>query len=244
MATRKRGKCCAGELCKHKNLQLCKSHKCSGCNGIVHLLCAAEDAKTDKRVCFKCSSKAAAKRPPPKSTKKKACKACGGTDHERKSSFLCKHNSSKKAPSSASVPSTKRGKQGEKKSDGKKNEAEDKNISRPNFVHMKHEMNPHTTLLWMCLLHISHQLQQNSNFCKRIPAPTEMSMYLPPQKPFWNTGGLCPSCWTFKQAPISTERKGWRSTLICTVGRKRKFQLRSPYHASTTLLPCCITWEW
>ena len=137
MATRKRGKCCAGELCKHKNLQLCKSHKCSGCNGIVHLLCAAEDAKTDKRMCFKCSSKAAAKQPPPKSTKKKACKACGGTDHERKSSFLCKHNSSKKAPSSASVPSNKRGKRGEKQSDGKKNEAEDKNISRPNFVHMK-----------------------------------------------------------------------------------------------------------
>ena len=133
MATQKRGKCCVEELCKNKNLQLCKSHKCSGYNGIVHLVCAAEDAKTDKRLCFKCASKAAAKQPPPKSAKKKACEACGRTDHERKSSQLFKHNSAKRAPSSASVPSNKRGKCGEKKSDSEKNEAEDKNISRPNL---------------------------------------------------------------------------------------------------------------
>eukprot|EP00957_Ditylum_brightwellii_P109079 8321164-Ditylum_brightwellii.AAC.1 len=108
MATQKRGKCCAGELCKH--LQFCKRHKCSGCNGIVHLVCASEDAKTDKRWCFKCASKPAAKPPPPrKSANKKACKACGETDHKRKSSHLCKYNSAKRTPSPASVTSNKRG---------------------------------------------------------------------------------------------------------------------------------------
>eukprot|EP00957_Ditylum_brightwellii_P103140 7860554-Ditylum_brightwellii.AAC.1 len=134
MATWKRGKYHVGELCKHKNLQFCKIHKCSGCNGIVHLVCAAEDAKTDKHWCFKCTSKPAAKHPPPKSASKKVCKACDRTDHKRKSSHLYKHNSAKRAPSLASVPSDKRGNV-EKKSDGEKNEAEDKIISTTNFVH-------------------------------------------------------------------------------------------------------------
>eukprot|EP00957_Ditylum_brightwellii_P019181 1445756-Ditylum_brightwellii.AAC.1 len=102
MATQKRGTCCTGELYKHKNLQLCKIHNCSGCNDIVHLVCAAEDAKADKCLCFKCAPKAAVKQPPPKSANKKAY-------HERKSSHLCKYNSEKRAPSSASAPSKKRG---------------------------------------------------------------------------------------------------------------------------------------
>eukprot|EP00957_Ditylum_brightwellii_P124502 9488460-Ditylum_brightwellii.AAC.1 len=89
MATQKRGKCYAGELCKHQNLQLYKSHKCSGCNGIVHFVCAAEDAKTDKCWCFKCALKPAGKPPPLKSANMKACKACGGTDCKRKSSHMC-----------------------------------------------------------------------------------------------------------------------------------------------------------
>eukprot|EP00957_Ditylum_brightwellii_P204995 15341719-Ditylum_brightwellii.AAC.1 len=70
MATQKRGKYCVGELCNHKNLQLCKSHKCSGYNGIVHLVFAAEDATTDKQWFLKYASKPAAKHSPSKQTNK------------------------------------------------------------------------------------------------------------------------------------------------------------------------------
>eukprot|EP00957_Ditylum_brightwellii_P028293 2137541-Ditylum_brightwellii.AAC.1 len=105
LATQKRDKFCAGELCKHKNLQPCKSRECSGCNGIVHLVCAAEDVKTDKHWCFKCASKPAAKPPSPESANKKACKACGETDHKRRFSHLCKYNSAKRTLSPSFVPS-------------------------------------------------------------------------------------------------------------------------------------------
>ena len=146
MTTRRKGKCCAAELCKHKNLQLCKSHKCSGCKGIVHLLCATEDANTDERLCFKCSSSKVSSRHPkaaktPKAPKEKdikACKACGGTDHQRTSSHLCKAN-----PKNASVPSNKKGgKHNSKKNEEKKNEEDDKNMRRPNFVHIKTKNEP------------------------------------------------------------------------------------------------------
>eukprot|EP00957_Ditylum_brightwellii_P148846 11331880-Ditylum_brightwellii.AAC.1 len=46
MSSRRKGKCCAKELYKHEQLELCPQHKCSMCKGIVHLLCGSVDKKT------------------------------------------------------------------------------------------------------------------------------------------------------------------------------------------------------
>eukprot|EP00957_Ditylum_brightwellii_P209560 15362264-Ditylum_brightwellii.AAC.1 len=87
MSSRRKGKCCSKELCKHEKLELCPQYKCSLCKGIVHLLCGSVDEKTDEQYCLRCTLKCAAK--PNKS--KKQCSSCSGYGYERKSLMLCPH---------------------------------------------------------------------------------------------------------------------------------------------------------
>eukprot|EP00957_Ditylum_brightwellii_P212134 15367004-Ditylum_brightwellii.AAC.2 len=89
-------------------------------HSIVNLVCATEDAKTEKYWCFKCTLKAAAMIAS-KSESKNACKVCSGIDHKRKSAHLCRYTSAKGTLSQAFFPSDNRENLKEGKSDDDKN---------------------------------------------------------------------------------------------------------------------------
>ena len=63
---RKQGICCAGELCKHAELQLVPGeHHCSGCGGVYHVPCAKfikqpldDDPYNGVFLCLKCNTNA------------------------------------------------------------------------------------------------------------------------------------------------------------------------------------------
>ena len=113
------GICCAGSFCNFPHMQLWKSgHNCSVCRGIVHLNGVCSTASLDANgddvfVCASCSFRLnsstspptepkiadtttpspvkCATMPPPISVKKvMKCPHCGGDDHQRSSSKLCK----------------------------------------------------------------------------------------------------------------------------------------------------------
>ena len=110
-------------LCEAPTAELCSQHKCPHCKGIVHMQCGVFDEDTDEYICNRCfffvlprrekekqASSASARTPasaavPPQKkvaakgkekSSAKVCPACGGTDHQRRTSKKCKHFNKKK----------------------------------------------------------------------------------------------------------------------------------------------------
>lgn len=97
------GRCCAGEFCVVPTQELCNRHKCIKCKKIVHILCGQLSTSTDEITCKKCVVSPYDEPPPPPRAKTptkqsqppsqratRPCPACGGLDHQRKSSKKCK----------------------------------------------------------------------------------------------------------------------------------------------------------
>ena len=109
---RQKGRCCSGILCQFPNLSLNPQHTCKKCGLIVHILCAdriahpnvSANEPDESYICFKCRNELMAPKPPPppasptaqhtivRTKPRRPCKACGRTDHQRKSSLKCPMN--------------------------------------------------------------------------------------------------------------------------------------------------------
>ena len=116
------GRCCLGPDCQYDTHELRPSHTCSRCNSVLHVLCSEFNENDDTIHCKIDCRKPRSITAVPKSgkntfetivspKKKKVggstpnCKHCGGTNHSRITSQLCKFYKGRKATKNSSVPS-------------------------------------------------------------------------------------------------------------------------------------------
>ena len=118
------GRCCAGDLCQHPNMQLWGAgHSCSKCDGIVHLGVSCSKSLVvdgdDVHICVKCYSSPPSSTVAPSSlqsssspacqvatpsvasasvaTPSVACRKCGGLDHLDARNSKCKYFKGRKS---------------------------------------------------------------------------------------------------------------------------------------------------